>query len=330
MRQRQNPAIQTAHGNQAVQAGQTYGVNWNQQYAPTFQSQFQPLYYGRSMASGMVEEDTQVRQGTEQSLNDESFAKQFDELARMNPASEQKTHPFLQTGLHEDQAYMNDQFPTTINYDKSQEDMRIGSDAIKYRPQGMPIEMTPEQQARDASDLARTAGQLLHSVSHETSKKFQESQFMALMRKIRDREVEVRDDDFKPTAASQQFTPFNEQQQHVTPPVSDLRPHDPNSFDFPDMNRVYEPDADNFNNLGPEEYTFDDDQFGHRYPPQSQMQALHPGGRYYPEQSSPPPTHSLPQVQMSGGLSAEQFKQSNKSTSQSAGYQMPSVEDASV
>lgn len=43
----------------------------------------------------------------------------------------------------------------------------------------------------DDEELARTAGHLLDSVSDNTSKKFQESNFLALMRKLRDHEVKV-------------------------------------------------------------------------------------------------------------------------------------------
>lgn len=70
----------------------------------------------------------------------------------------------------------------------------IGSDAIP------PIEriaaQTVEKYARESDELARTAGQLLHSVSGETSSKFQQSQFLTLMRRIRDREVEMRGTEF--------------------------------------------------------------------------------------------------------------------------------------
>jgi hypothetical protein len=48
-----------------------------------------------------------------------------------------------------------------------------------------------EQKGIDDEELSRTAGQLLDSVSHETSQKFQDSVFLNLMRRIRDREVRV-------------------------------------------------------------------------------------------------------------------------------------------
>jgi hypothetical protein len=74
--------------------------------------------------------------------------------------------------------------------------IRIGSDAIPYQEQKT---RTPDQDSRDADELARTAGQLLTSVQHDTSDKFQNSQFLALMRKIRDGEVKVQGEEFEET-----------------------------------------------------------------------------------------------------------------------------------
>lgn len=59
-----------------------------------------------------------------------------------------------------------------------------------------PPEQQTEARAQDADALARAAGQILTSVSHDQSEKFQQSNFLALMRRIRDREVEVKGDDF--------------------------------------------------------------------------------------------------------------------------------------
>ncbi|EON61454.1 hypothetical protein W97_00669 [Coniosporium apollinis CBS 100218] len=51
-----------------------------------------------------------------------------------------------------------------------------------------------QAKSRNDDELAATAGQLLESVSSNTSKKFQESQFLQLMRRLRDREVRVEGD----------------------------------------------------------------------------------------------------------------------------------------
>lgn len=55
-------------------------------------------------------------------------------------------------------------------------------------------DMRPPDADMDADELSRTAGQLLDSVSHETNEKFQQSSFLALMRRLRDREVRVEGD----------------------------------------------------------------------------------------------------------------------------------------
>lgn len=76
------------------------------------------------------------------------------------------------------------------------EEIRIGSDII---PQ---TEQDPHTRNRDADALAQTAGQLLDSVRHDQSEKFQQSSFLALMRRIRDREVEVEGDEFREVSSN--------------------------------------------------------------------------------------------------------------------------------
>ena len=71
------------------------------------------------------------------------------------------------------------------------EQERIGSDRILYKDQDQRAEQAPHD---ESDDLARTAGQLLDNVKHDQSQKFQESNFLALMRQLRDREVRVEGD----------------------------------------------------------------------------------------------------------------------------------------
>jgi len=62
-----------------------------------------------------------------------------------------------------------------------------------------PVHEDKQQQERkldDDDDLSRVAGQLLDSVSHENSQKFQDSVFLQLMRKLRDKEVKVDGENF--------------------------------------------------------------------------------------------------------------------------------------
>lgn len=73
-----------------------------------------------------------------------------------------------------------------------EEQLKIGSDTIPH------VEKSDAVNSTDNSDeLARTAGQLLDSVSHDQSQKFKDSNFLALMRRIRDREVRVEGDEFR-------------------------------------------------------------------------------------------------------------------------------------
>ena len=77
------------------------------------------------------------------------------------------------------------------------EEIRIGSDTIPQTDQ-----QDPQTKAREADALAQTAGQLLDSVRHEQNEKFQQSNFLALMRRIRDREVEVKGDEFREVSSN--------------------------------------------------------------------------------------------------------------------------------
>lgn len=76
-------------------------------------------------------------------------------------------------------------------------------DDVGIHEAGHDLAREAETEAKDSSippaideDLARTAGHLLESVSHETSQKFQESVFLQLMRRLRDKEVTVEGENF--------------------------------------------------------------------------------------------------------------------------------------
>lgn len=84
-----------------------------------------------------------------------------------------------------------------VTAESTEEKIKIGSDTIPQTEKN-------DQQARvnDADELARTAGQLLDSVKHDQSQKFRESNFLALMRRIRDREVQIEGDEFREVSTS--------------------------------------------------------------------------------------------------------------------------------
>lgn len=77
------------------------------------------------------------------------------------------------------------------------EEIRIGADTIPHTDTE-----DPQAQNRDADALAQTAGHLLNNLRHDQSEKFQQSNFLALMRRIRDREVEVDGDEFREVSSN--------------------------------------------------------------------------------------------------------------------------------
>ncbi|EZF41273.1 hypothetical protein H102_04848 [Trichophyton rubrum CBS 100081] len=68
------------------------------------------------------------------------------------------------------------------------ETIRIGSDNI-------PAQL--EEGMNESDELSKTAGELLDRVSHDQSQKFKQSNFLALMRQLRDREIVVDGDEFR-------------------------------------------------------------------------------------------------------------------------------------
>jgi hypothetical protein len=236
----------------------------------------------------------------------------------------------------------------------------IGSDAINYIEKA---DRTPDQSGRDADELARTAGQLLDMVKNDSSEKMRNSQFLNLMRQLRDREVEVQGNDLATTTKStstlegqrgymenetdinplslnmqdvdMESGPSQPQSHPQTDTSTDIHSNTNSTFDFPDMNAVYayhsqtntqqslpasgtvtprnrfpgswdypvttpaprpssvppgmlsstEMVAEGMlrGDVDTEMYSSHDDEYPR---PQSQIQALHPGGKWYPEQKT--------------------------------------------
>ncbi|CAE6368077.1 unnamed protein product [Rhizoctonia solani] len=72
------------------------------------------------------------------------------------------------------------------------------------------VEPTPihsTSSAEERSELAETARQLLEALQHETRPKFQNSQFMGLMRQLRDGQVVVQDGDLVPASEARPAEP---------------------------------------------------------------------------------------------------------------------------
>ncbi|KAL9625877.1 MAG: hypothetical protein Q9160_000198 [Pyrenula sp. 1 TL-2023] len=153
---------------------------------------------------------------------------------------------------------------------------KIGSDLIPPNEQHLTPNTTENTQSQqdtqheadaDADSLARTAGELLHSVKDDSSEKFQQSNFLALMRRLRDREVVVRGEDIVENA--------------LAPPL----PMENGDGDG-DSNKLYNNEPPEPLGSGTAPTPAEEMQPLYDSGQLQQASALHPGGPSYP---SPPP-----------------------------------------
>lgn len=173
MNQNQGPA------SQVQQTPQMHGT-----YQPAFAPGYQMYGSMNQMQPSQVMQNQQ--QNPAEQFDESAFEAAFDQ-ARAD--MELQGSDFAQKDTQQNlQETPQDQAAEPI----TQSEIRLGSDLI---PQS--DKQDPHARSRDADELARTAGHLLDSVRNDQSQKFQQSNFLALMRRIRDREVEVEGDDFR-------------------------------------------------------------------------------------------------------------------------------------
>jgi hypothetical protein len=135
---------------------------------------------------------TQPQQAQAQSqiveaFDEEAFARAFDEAAKSeNPLVDTTTQgQYYEPGSD---ILLNESAERFMSSSPPQQD-RIGADTIHG-----PAQEGPQNQQQDPDALAMTAGRLLDRVGDNQSEKFQNSQFLKLMRQLRDREVVVEGD----------------------------------------------------------------------------------------------------------------------------------------
>jgi hypothetical protein len=139
-----------------------------------------------SMTASQSQLDQSQTQSVE-AFDEEAFARAFDQAAQSELALEQAAQ---QQSLGVDQdVLVNESAERLMGSDQVLEPPRLGADLIHDPREGESV-----QKQDDPDALARTAGQLLDSVKDNQSDKFQKSQFLELMRQLRDREVTVEGD----------------------------------------------------------------------------------------------------------------------------------------
>ena len=189
-------------------------------------------------------QDEQTQLGDEQeasrpksSLDHAAFAAAFAEAEHMHQTShEEHTEPLLRAGAT-GEGNLNTAHITQLQSDhESQLDnqlerpaqpstIRIGSDIIQPSvPPNQQPEQTVGYKDRDSDELARTAGLLVASVSHDTSPKFEQSQFLTLMRRLRDREVEVQGKEIQERRPSERIREAESQHERDSAMKSEYQP----------------------------------------------------------------------------------------------------------
>ena len=149
--------------------------------------------YGGGFAGPQAESSMAQRQQPQEAFDDEAFARAFEEASRSEMDTTQDSGQAQNIELGQDIMFEEsaERFMSgTSEEDQVKQEPRIGADLI-HDPSTQE-QSRHEQQDPDA--LARTAAQLLDSVKNNQSSKFQNSQFLELMRQLRDREVTVEGD----------------------------------------------------------------------------------------------------------------------------------------
>ncbi|OJD26090.1 hypothetical protein ACJ73_02537 [Blastomyces percursus] len=152
--------------------------------AQTHQQQISqaPLRYGpaiEGMGFGGMSDHLMYQDASQSHFQEHKEEAIFDESAFETAFAEARAEIELQ-----EQQLQNGEVTQRIEIEQT---IRIGADSIQPQVDG----------TNDSDELARTAGQLLDSVSHDQSQKFKDSNFLALMRQLRDREVTVDGDEFR-------------------------------------------------------------------------------------------------------------------------------------
>lgn len=183
---------------QAQMTGQT---NSPYRYSPMSGMGMIPQYSGGF--GGQQEMSIAQQKQPAEAFDEEAFARAFEEAAQAEMASkEAESH---QETIQQDSSqaqHENVELGQDVMINESAERLlateegllgqeRIGADTIQD-PKTQDPKVAQEENSPDA--LARTAGELLESVRHDQSAKFQNSQFLELMRQFRDKEAIVQGD----------------------------------------------------------------------------------------------------------------------------------------
>ncbi|KAH1337890.1 hypothetical protein KXV68_001741 [Aspergillus fumigatus] len=221
--------IQQHHGPSATPASAMSQQGWHSEFLKQQQQRQAPTQQHQQYTGGFQPPATDQQHATE-TFDESAFEAAFEQaradmaLQETN-ATEEKAEPASETIQ-----------PDLSTAQEPTEQIKIGSDTIPQIDKNDPL-----SRVNDADELARTAGQLLVSVSHDQSEKFRKSSFLALMRRIRDREVRIEDDEFRETSQSLhpggKYYPGGQQQAQRQQTSIPTHQDGPDGVTFGDINR---------------------------------------------------------------------------------------------
>ena len=145
------------------------------------QLQLHDGFTGASFGSSASTHSQAYPVNKQRTYDEEAFTKAFDKAEQDVASSSDIQSPQAPSKSAVSSEKAVDATPEPVSY-------RIGSDWL-FEEDNSKIQGDDEND--DTDELSRTAGQLLESVKGDTSKKFQQSNFLSLMRQLRDREVRV-------------------------------------------------------------------------------------------------------------------------------------------
>jgi hypothetical protein len=189
------------------QMGQMTGqMNSPYRYSPMSGMGMSPQYSG--FAGQQAEMSIAQQKQPAEAFDEEAFARAFEAAAQAEMANKEEESKLEFSQEQTQNVEMGQDI--TMERGKEQEVMinesaerlmateeglldqeRIGADTIQD-PKTQDLKTWQEENNHDA--LSRTAGELLNSVRHDQSTKFQNSQFLELMRQFRDKEAVVQGD----------------------------------------------------------------------------------------------------------------------------------------
>lgn len=146
--------------------------------------------------AGQQAEQTNMQQQHQpaEAFDEEAFARAFEEASKSEMEAGEELQERSKTGVEFGQDVMIEEsaerFMSSTIESPIPNQARLGADLI-HDPLS---EIQDRPQHEDPDALARTAGQLLDSVRNNQSAKFQNSEFLELMRQLRDKEVMVKGD----------------------------------------------------------------------------------------------------------------------------------------